>query len=847
MRVRAHFEGPLAAATALAFDEVARHPSTDARCLLAVLLDALRAPGAEPPADSSEPETLRHGFAAAADRLRRLCTAVEAVGDATAILLQTVEDQVLVICATGDAAEPLVLARAESAYPAAAQKLASSLRTAVKHSDDSEAGQEELMRRGHAAFAALPRQIRHVLRSRRVVYIVTDFWSDREGVPFELLHDGTAFLGLTRLIARALSLRDLVRTVEADPIPVPVPRRALCAAAPHAADLPPLKLAEDEVDLVRGKLAKRHWEAPSVPEEALTPQLLVDAIELAGITHVAAHGRTWAGGEALVLPRGRYLTVRDIEWHPRRLQSFVFLSACSLGQVRYLGGGLSQGIPFALSRAGVPAVVANFHSIEDASASLLATEFYGHSTSEPIGEALRRARVSLDARGASPRLWATMILVGDPLYRLAHGKIRRPEPAAALLAAFTSLDSADQIRADAFKEARNALRTRPRDARLDGAMTWVLAASELEESPEARRFDAAARLARELGCPAGEALMRFALAQQEPEGPPAKLQGRLDALINILEPLAAAGNQWRRLYEGSLTRRRRLDVSDPGAFTVGSVTVNDSSDPVVAAFFDLQHAMDQQSARQYGQLLRHHEQSLDDVAWNAVVLGRESRFAFWTSQAAASTQLGKRLAAMSDLSTLTSQHARRIACGLLPFLWDTQRVTHLDRELAIKQAATLRLAVTSVPTTWVGSALAERCGTFGDRIDNIRRLLPTPTDGDGASRFASALSALDSPTAVEDELESLRHDMKAAVAESLATSPELGANVAAWLLGMILEESHAAARFGCRPTEMSLRLLYEGLIDEAEMWFGHYRRAGDEASRAAAPTIMEIWRREVGH
>jgi CHAT domain-containing protein len=97
----------------------------------------------------------------------------------------------------------------------------------------------------------------------------------------------------------------------------------------------------------------------------------------------------------------------------------VVLSSCrSAGGVVVDGEGV-QGLTAPLLSAGARAVVASAWPIEDRETAALVEDFYSAlARREPVGAALRSAKLAAMRRGAPVRAWASFSVVGDPMLQI---------------------------------------------------------------------------------------------------------------------------------------------------------------------------------------------------------------------------------------------------------------------------------------------------------------------------------------------------------------------------------------------------------------------------------------------
>src|SRR5262245_15411104 len=97
----------------------------------------------------------------------------------------------------------------------------------------------------------------------------------------------------------------------------------------------------------------------------------------------------------------------------------VVLSACRTAGGWVVGGEGIQGLTAPLLQAGARSVLATLWPIQDRSRNALIESFYrGLAEGLTAAEALQRAKIEAIRNGASPAVWASFTLIGDPLTRV---------------------------------------------------------------------------------------------------------------------------------------------------------------------------------------------------------------------------------------------------------------------------------------------------------------------------------------------------------------------------------------------------------------------------------------------
>jgi CHAT domain-containing protein len=138
-------------------------------------------------------------------------------------------------------------------------------------------------------------------------------------------------------------------------------------------------------------------------------------------THAVVDERSLARSGVVLAPAGRdsgFVSPGDLAALSLGVD-LVVLSACrSAGGVLVRGEGV-QGLTASLLAAGARSVVATGWPVDDRQTVQLVENFYAAlSTGEPVGMALRTAKLAALRRGAPARDWASFSVIGDPFVRV---------------------------------------------------------------------------------------------------------------------------------------------------------------------------------------------------------------------------------------------------------------------------------------------------------------------------------------------------------------------------------------------------------------------------------------------
>ena len=832
LQARAACEPALAAALQNEAGGLGDGSDPRARRRAAVLIDALRAAEDAPPATVGTRDAaslIDRAEWLADDRIGRLAHQANQAADVLVLIVQSLGTAVSFI-AVGPGDQFL------ATVPAAdSRRRLASLSSYAEQTVTSAADDNRLVTLGRAAFETMPALIRQRLSQASIVVVVPDLSAGLDRTPFELLHDGSDFLGVSKVVCRCLSLSHALRVLEpAQAVTTAGGRRALCVAVGNPPGLPPLPHATAEVSRVEAAL-NYWWNSETLLESDATPDQILELAPLAHVLHVACHGDSAAGAEALVLGGGARLRANDIATR-HRLRGFTYLNACSLGGGRYVGGGLSRGVAYAFARAGSPSVVANLLPVADRSAAELAEAFYSEARDHPVGEALRRARGRLSGR-VSAALWSTTVLIGDPFRHLDGTSDRRPDETAGLFGS-EPRPAPELLKAAHFDAA---------DVRLAAAIDLATALSR-DKAP----LDRAARVARELGLDITEAHCLVELATTVRESPDVTEREQvLRDAVKALEPLRG---QWVPAYRAHRDLLRELRSLDPGyrarkleTFKFDSgLTVNDRSHPAVDTILSMYEAQFEHETFWRGEPeLIVPDLDIRSIAHNAVVWGYKHRLHGIGAEPAYARACTERLAWRGLLAEDAVPHLHRLWAGILHFLWGQQYVTHLQGWMLRAHTRVLEIAVERAGQYWVPPE-SSPAFPYASRIATLLDAADTPPDT--RSPFARVRAALDaSATGAPDPASTTATTIQEAVRHCRATDEYAAADLGAWMYGDLLQRDIAAvAHPGRRQQVLTYRTILDELDSNLEGWIWPYLMEGFAGEReTGGMDVLGRWSNEV--
>lgn len=262
----------------------------------------------------------------------------------------------------------------------------------------------------------LPDKIQRRLREvRYAIQMITN----HADVPWELMYDGQDFLCLRVPVGR---MTKMVREPRRNPYERKEKLRVLLIGDPTD-DLP---AAREEVEQIADLLGDAI--APTIligSGEATSLRFLKQlATEEYDVIHYAGHAyfdQHQPRNSGLVLARGKKVLAQEIE-RVLKGRPLVFLNACEAGivesELRFIGS-YTEGMAISFLLGGALGCIGPLWKVPDQSAAELAVTFYKHLVEgQPIGEALRKARLRRKLADPADDLWAAWVLYGDPLYML---------------------------------------------------------------------------------------------------------------------------------------------------------------------------------------------------------------------------------------------------------------------------------------------------------------------------------------------------------------------------------------------------------------------------------------------
>lgn len=838
LRIRAVLDEPLSRMTGKVAQQLAAADEQETRIQLAELLDSLGEADLrfETLLDGAEMD-LVPGADQARDRLGRLLVGLRDRPDTACIVVRDLHPETLFVCCSAQTGT--FVARADAAYGEAVR----ALRDQVAYELDvfaftgAPAAGAELVTAGRRAFDGLPPRVRDLVAAHGTLLVCPDHRTSGDTVPYELFHDSAGWLGLDRVVARFPTLASVTRAVEGSVRRSPA-TRALALSVAHAEGLPELVAARDEADLVRRGLVALGWDVPEIEEPRVTTGFLLDRLPFVAHLHVAAHGDASGHDEALVLTGRERLHTDDLlrTFFPRL--PTVYLNACSLGSSRYVGAGVSRGIALALVQSGAPAVVANLLPVDDATTQDLADVFY--ASTEDFGESIRAARSVLAANGTSPLLWGTTVLIGDPRTTLAPARGERPVSEVLLDAYFADPAEVDH---DALDVAQEALDSAEVDQRLVAAAGLL---SEIADwGSEVDRdlrgpMASALQLALELDHLPTAAMIAYLVTEthDEAEDPDLALRA-VEECLQLVEPLDDENSSWGRILDMLLARwmqlrrgERRIEPHVHGG-PEGEAATDELLD-IGQAVIDAGLAVEARAMRRGDTPQYRDQNTVEAICWNAVLSNRDNSFEGMREKFSFSRAVAERLVVTGAVPAPLLQAAATTCAGLIPWLWSTQHVTDLGREMVQGQAGVLEQLVTSLARDWQTGA--------APWVRDLERF------SDQVTTALASLDGLPYDEALYRRMGEVMDEVLARARQLLdrfrQEHPERLPDAAAWVLGTLVEKNTYSWADGSVPGDIGegLERVHAGLAGEGETWFAAWLVEGFRRVREHPYDELERWK-----
>lgn len=846
-KIRALFDRPIALATSIVLEQLGNGDDAQARRRAAAMIDLLRRPELPPPdALAAALEATGGGEApvrpllAAADTLGRIRVALRSRDDTIALVSHALDAEVTFLVLRSDD-HPVETFVAGPKYRTASAALERAAYIAIRApKDKKKVAEAALAAAGRQAFDTLPEALQQSIRQRRKILFAPDFRGRQDVVPFELMHDGEAYIGATRVMARYTSLAHMATSLDTR-VRMPHRRRALVTAAPVVEGYDALDLAPREQQTIVKRLTEYGFDAPDIDSARLSAQFFTDRLAYVDVLHVSAHGESGADLEWLVLPRGQRLVVDDLLQNPQYRLPFVYFNTCNLGQARYLGAGVSRGFAFTFAELGAPAVIAHTKPISDEAALRLASAFYSRISDRDVGQALLEARRTLCEAGESAAAWGSAILIGDPAHHIV-GERNPPvtDFATNVLDVYFGVGVAEARKAEAWGAAKLELAQRE-NPRIEAALGLVCTTSEmqsLDTDPEAEALDEAIAVADALHHLPARAMLRLVRANHvDEQGTSPEAIALLEDTIRYLVPLAVFEPQWGPLL-GAARGKLAVQRASANGLEIQTHRPEGEDDGSMRQIMEGVMGAQQAVEEKYGRAaVRDVEADADDIAWNAVVMGHPNRFEDTPESVAFAGQVAQKLVQRGFLPVSAMEHAPTMLAGLLRHLWDSQNLNYLGQDAAESQAGAVLALLEDIRANWAPP----------DSKDWYSLVEPAPRLIDELLAFIDDLRWEDVYKHLDQRMDALVGQLNAMLAKVQGTHPAALGGCAAYVCGVVMAKNIFSPLDGSVPESIGKRLtrVYHELASGNESRFFTYLTKGFQKVANRPVDELARWRMDL--
>ena len=262
----------------------------------------------------------------------------------------------------------------------------------------------------------------------------------------------------------------------------------------------------------------------------------------------------------------------------------------------------------------------------------------------------------------------------------------------------------------------------------------------------------------------------------------------------------------------------------------------DSADAQLDDLMSVLQGVYSQQAKENPTKLRTPERSIDDVVWNAVVVGHPNQFSDMPEVFALAQKITRKLLDRNAIPDQAAPYAPAILSGLLNYLWRSQNLAYLDPEMARGQAGAVKVAVQTIAKDWAPPTHQPWFRPLGE----------FPFAVDAALAKLDSLSYEDIYKHLDIEMKRLQTLATAALKEVDTRHRAATPAAMAWLLGTIIQKNVFSPLDGSVPEDYSDRLnnIYNTLERSAEAAFMPWLASGFKAVRDGGIDELQRWRNE---
>jgi hypothetical protein len=303
--------------------------------------------------------------------------------------------------------------------------------------------------------------------------------------------------------------------------------------------------------------------------------------------------------------------------------------------------------------------------------------------------------------------------------------------------------------------------------------------------------------------------------------------------IQHLEPLKDAPGAWGNLLLDVRARLRRLELADKGLTVRHMGPQGDQPDEVLDTFMDVLLATQQQTEEEVGPVrLRPREDRLEDIAWNAVVVGHPNRFEDAAEASDFARLLTRKLIGRGHLPVAAEPYAPAMLAGLMWFLWSSQKTAYLEPELVEGQTGTVLAMLRDIGAAWSpppSTAWHASVRQFARQTSDVLASLDREPWGSQHVKIA-------------EQIPRLLKDAQDRLARIAADAPEALAGCAAFITGTLAVENRYSPLDGSDDMYEALTNAVWSLNSDNEGRFMTYLWDGFETVRSREFDELARWR-----
>lgn len=252
-----------------------------------------------------------------------------------------------------------------------------------------------------------------------------------------------------------------------------------------------------------------------------------------------------------------------------------------------------------------------------------------------------------------------------------------------------------------------------------------------------------------------------------------------------------------------------------------------------AAAQALLQILNDQGATQPQAQLRQPEQRAEDVAWNAVLLGRQGSLDDMPRAYAIAKLVANKLRGVGAMPDGSLPYAPVVLAGVLHFLWGKQNRFTASPEETAGWAGTLGVAAADLANRWATPPAQPWFGALAE----------FPRAVDAALKKIESCTYEDVYKHLDPEMAKLQRLASETLAGIRARHPDALPSAHAWMMGTLIQKNTFSPLDGSVPEDIGERLakIHGSLLDQAEGAFMPWLFEGFRAARERPLDEADRW------